>query len=132
MRTRAIADTGLIIAYLSPRDLDHDWAVEQFERYPFFLTCEAVITEATHLARSPRPVVELLSRGLLRIAYQLDGDEVRVGALLKTYEDRPMDFADACLVRMSEQHEDCEIVTLDSDFLFYQRHGNRPIPVALP
>ena len=43
-----------------------------------------------------------------------------------------MDFADACLVRMAEQHPRCEVVTVDSDFLVYRRHGNQPINVAYP
>ena len=44
-----------------------------------------------------------------------------------------MDFADACLVYMSEQTRDCKIVTIDrTDFSVYRRHGRVAIPLLLP
>jgi predicted nucleic acid-binding protein len=44
-----------------------------------------------------------------------------------------MDFADACLVYMSEQTKDCRIVTIDrADFTVYRRHGREAIPLMLP
>jgi hypothetical protein len=44
-----------------------------------------------------------------------------------------MDFADACLVCMSEQTKDCRIVTIDrADFAVYRRHGREAIPLLLP
>ncbi|MEM1043168.1 MAG: hypothetical protein AAGI91_11120 [Bacteroidota bacterium] len=30
------------------------------------------------------------------------------------HADVPMDFADACLVRMTEQRRDCEVVTVEA------------------
>ena len=46
---------------------------------------------------------------------------------------RPTDFADACLVYMSEQTRDCRIVTIDrADFAACRRHGREPIPLLLP
>lgn len=136
MSTLAIADTGLLVAYLDPDDQYHDWAVQQFERVPVFATCEAVIAEACHLTTrglgSPARVLGLLRVGAVRIAYSLRGEEARIEELIATYADRPMDLADACLVRMTEQHSDCEVVTVDSDFHVYRRHGNRAIPVSAP
>lgn len=132
MSGRAIADTGLLVAYLNRRDAHHGWAVEQFSRFVSFLTCEGVITEASHLAGRPGPVLELMTRGVLQLAYTLDSDERAVATLLAKYEDRPMDYADACLVRMSETHPTLEVLTIDSDFRFYQRHGSDPIPVVMP
>jgi len=44
--------------------------------------------------------------------------------LVEKYADQPMDFADACLICMSEQTKACKIVTIDrTDFLAYRRHG---------
>jgi hypothetical protein len=52
---------------------------------------------------------------------------------MKKYADHPMDFADACLVYMSEQTKDCRIVTIDrADFTVYRRHGREAIPLVLP
>ena len=41
-------------------------------------------------------------------------------------------LADACLIRMSEQHERCRVMTLDSDFHIYRRHGRKAIPLLRP
>jgi predicted nucleic acid-binding protein len=44
-----------------------------------------------------------------------------------------LDFADACLVVMSEQTKDCRILTIDrADFTVYRRHGREAIPLVLP
>ena len=43
------------------------------------------------------------------------------------------DLADACLVRMSEIHSDCVVLTIDSGFRdVYRRHGRKAIPTRLP
>lgn len=49
--------------------------------------------------------------------------------LLTKYHDVPMDFADACLVRMTELHADCTLWTTDGDFRVYRRHGRQTIPL---
>ena len=130
--TVGIADTGLVVAYLNPRDAHHAWAVGQFERYPSFETCEPVLAEAAHLVGGPGPVVGLVTSGALRLGYSLAGDEGAVAALVAKYADVPMDLADACVVRLAERHDDCEVVTVDGDFFVYRRHGSRAIPVAHP
>ena len=48
------------------------------------------------------------------------------------YADVPMALADACLVRMSELHRDCRILTLDADFKFYRRFNRQVIPLICP
>lgn len=40
--------------------------------------------------------------------------------LTQKYSDRPMDFADATLLVVSQQSGTCNIVTIDSDFLVYR------------
>ena len=52
--------------------------------------------------------------------------------LLRRYRDRPMSLADATLVRLSELYENCQVLTLDSDFTIYRRFERRPIPVLMP
>jgi hypothetical protein len=39
----------------------------------------------------------------------------------------PISFADACLVRMSELHQDCAVWTLDSDFREKSSHGGHGV-----
>jgi predicted nucleic acid-binding protein len=48
------------------------------------------------------------------------------------YNDVPMSLADACLVRLSEHHPKLPLLTLDSDFKVYRRHGRQLIPVICP
>ena len=132
----AIADTGLLYASLDPDDQHHAWAIGQLQRYPRFLTCEAVIGEVVHLTGSrlnrPADVFAMIERGAVGIGFSLLGHEARVIQLMRQYADRPIDFADACLVVMSEQLPGYEVITVDSDFRFYQRFGNQAIPAVLP
>ena len=52
---------------------------------------------------------------------------------MRKYDDRPMDFADACIVAMSEQVTDCLVLTLDhDDFSTYRRHEREVIPFLSP
>lgn len=136
MSVVAIADTGFLYAYLDPDDQHHVWAREQFMQFPSFITCEAVITEVTHLTSTrlnrPHLVLEMLVLGILEMTYTLRGDEDEVLSLMTKYADVPMDLADACLVRMTEQHRTYQLLTVDSDFLIYRRHGNQIIDVITP
>ena len=55
-----------------------------------------------------------------------------VSALVLKYADRPMSLADGCLVRMAEMHGRHAILTLDSDFTIYRKHGREPIALIRP
>ena len=52
--------------------------------------------------------------------------------LLRKYADQPMSLADACLVRMTELNDNCQIFTTDKDFLVYRRKGRSVIPLLAP
>ena len=56
----------------------------------------------------------------------------RIRKLMAKYRDLPMSLADACLVVMSEQHENACVLTLDSHFRVYRRFGRNVIPVLMP
>jgi hypothetical protein len=57
----------------------------------------------------------------------------RILVLMEKYRDLPMDFADACLVTMSEEEKESLVVTLDKkDFSVYRRYGRHAIPVLAP
>ena len=77
-------------------------------------------------------IFELLDRGVMRIAFSIQEQKADLRALMRRYRNRPMSLADACLVRLSEMHASSEVLTLDSDFLIYRRHGNKVIPVRMP
>ena len=53
-------------------------------------------------------------------------------SLMDKYSDVPMSIADACLVRLSEVLTDPLIITTDTDFRIYRRHGRKVIPCEFP
>ncbi len=132
-----IVDTGPLVALLVRTDRHHRWVVERLRDLPPpFLTCEAVLAEVAHLVRRIRHgidrFVELLASELLRVRFDLMAERAAVGRLLQKYSDRPMSLADACLVRMTELHDDAPIFTIDADFGVYRKHGRRVIPRISP
>ena len=133
-----LADTGPIVAYLNGRDRHHAWAVGLFKQLrPPLLTCEAVLSEAVFLLRlapgGGDRVMDLVSRGVLEVRFDLQREVAAVTGLLRRYRSLPMDMADACLVRMSGLHGDCVLLTVDSELRdIYRRNGRQVIPTLLP
>jgi predicted nucleic acid-binding protein len=73
-----------------------------------------------------------LRRGALVCRYRFADDMDAVLKLLEKYADVPMSFADGCLVRMTETLNNPMLLTTDSDFRLYRRHGRQIIPCVLP
>ncbi len=137
MSASVMADTGPLVALLDRSDRHHPWAVRCFRRIcPPLTTCEAVLAETMHLLKnvpSSRKTLALWHRdGLIRCAFDFQQQAPAVWKLLDKYSDTPMDFADACLVRMSEILPKPQVWTTDSDFLVYRRHGRTSIPLVAP
>ncbi len=137
MRPTILIDTGPIVAALDQKDMHHAWATEQFKALPApLLTCEAVLTEAAFLIQrtgyNPDRVLDLLTTGALRVSFDMETEVEAVKQLVKRYESVPMDLADACLVRMTEMHPDNKVLTVDSDFHIYRKHGREAIEVIMP
>ena len=132
---KEIADTGLIVALLARNDPFHSWALAAFRAHSPFLTCDAVLAEAASFFHDPVGVLRLVSRGdvILDPAFLLSRELPQVLALTTTYADRPMDLADACLVRMTELTPRCRVWTVDrGDFATYRRQGRQAIPCEFP
>lgn len=135
MAASVLVDAGFLVALLSRRDASHPWAVKQASRTPPpWNTCEAVVSEASHLIgpRGTTSLAALLRRGALVCRFHFGEDMEAVLRLLEKYAGVPMSFADACLVRMTETLNDAVLLTTDSDFRVYRRHGRRAIPCVLP
>jgi predicted nucleic acid-binding protein len=100
------------------------------------LVCEPVLAEAMHLlgrrSRGEDALFALLERGALRVAFRVDEHLAALHQLHQKYRDRPMSLADACLVRMAEIHDHHAVLTLDSDFLVYRKHGRVPLTLIHP
>jgi predicted nucleic acid-binding protein len=129
-----ILDAGPLIAALNRNDRHHDWACETLARLtPPFHTCPEVLAEAAALTGQPQALVEMVRAGDLKLDFDLQEQSEAVLVLLKKYQDRGMDLADACLVRMSELTRVCRVVTVDrTDFSVYRRNGREAIPILSP
>lgn len=129
---RIILDTGPLVAFLMRKDRYHDWAVETWRDLTSLWTCEAVLVETAYLTGHAVALMRMMSEGLLRIGLDVEEQSEAIGGLLSRYGPR-MDFADACVVRMSELFPDCKVLTLDrSDFTIYRRNQRQVIPLIAP
>lgn len=137
MIERALLDTGPLVAFLCADDEFHDWTVARLKelRAPF-LTCEAVLSEACFLVEyEPAAVAQLttlIEQGWIRVVFDFSDEAEAVMALMRRYANVPMSFADACLVRMAEQHEGKPLFTLDRDFHVYRKNSRQMIPLICP
>lgn len=137
MSHHLLVDTGPLVALLDRSDLHHSWALQCFKQLrPPLLTCEAVLAETMHLLRKLPTSLKTLSiwhgDGLIRCSFDFQEQAPAVWKLLAKYADTPMDFADACVVRMAEIHPDPRVWTTDSDFQIYRRNNRTVIPLLAP
>jgi predicted nucleic acid-binding protein len=134
MTPRAIVDSGFLVALLNGDDIHNGWAREVVShiRGPW-ATSEACITEVVYmLQRTGRGAVERLFSWLdtrsLQSRHLLPEEFEPVRAELLRYADRWVDFADACIVCMSDFEPRLPVVTVDTnDFAVYfrSRRGRR-------
>jgi predicted nucleic acid-binding protein len=118
-------DTGPIVALFDKSDNEHHICVETFKaiREPL-ITTWPVITEAFHLLGFSTSVQddlwEFVERGTVAL-YDLDRTFVKTcRALMRKYQDLPMDLADASLVAAADAENIRTIFTLDKDFNVYR------------
>jgi uncharacterized protein len=133
----AIVDTGPLVAFFDRAELHHAWAVARIEELEApLLVCEPVLTEAMYLLsrdpRAPDTLFEFLQNGALSIAFALEDHVEALRKLLQKYRDTPISLADACVVRMAEINERHAVLTLDSDFSIYRKHGRTPLKLIHP
>src|SRR5262245_42057212 len=135
--TAAIVDTGPLVAFFDRAEQHHRWVVERIEELDApLLVCEPVLAEAMYLLqRFPSAqdmLFELLGKGALRVAFQINEHVDALRKLLQKYRDTPMSLADACIVRMAEIDNRHAVLTLDSDFLVYRKHGRAALTLIHP
>ena len=132
-----VVDTGPLVALLVGDDLQHAWAIEQSKHAPAtVITCDAVISETLFLLKREGhrtdDLFALIESGFLRSDFDFQSEYGFVRTLMQRYRDRPMSFADACLVRMAEMDSEACIWTLDRDFSVYRRNGRQTLAVVAP
>lgn len=131
-----LLDTGPIVALLDRTQQSHRRCASFLAKLDApLVTCEAAVAEACYLLRQvPDAVAAVLDNvesGDFLIPYRLTGRAATLAKLMKKYADRPMDFADACLVDMATELGCGRILTLDADFRFYRWGRNRPFELLL-
>jgi predicted nucleic acid-binding protein len=132
-----LLDTGPWVALHCRNERHHAWAREHMGRFAGpFVTCEAVVAETCFLlargGHDPSKALAMIERGVVQVGMSLADELTAVKAAFERYDNVPASLADACLVRLSELHDDCLLLTLDSDFHIYRRHGRRVIPLLRP
>jgi len=68
----------------------------------------------------------------LRIGFRVDEHVGALRKLLQKYRSVPMSLADACIVLMAEINDRHAVLTLDSDFFVYRKHGRVPLALIHP
>jgi uncharacterized protein len=131
---KGIADTGFLVAFGNRNDSHHNWAVHVAESISDpLLTCEAVLAEAAFHLGNVSVVLAMMEEGLIELKFTA---LEHLGALMelgRRYADRQPDFADLCLVRMSELFPRHAVVTIDrADFEVYRRNRRERIPLICP
>ena len=130
-----IADAGFLVALWRRGDQHHAWAVATARANPPpWAICEAALSAAEHvLGPAGRGSLRMACRrGALRVVDVLSGEMGPVMDLLDKYDNVPMSLADACAVRMTEVLSDVLVLTTDTDFKIYRRHGRKVVPCLLP
>jgi predicted nucleic acid-binding protein len=132
-----LVDTGPLVSAFARREPKYkSWAEELLGRLPLpLVTCEAVITEASHLLGSSVRLMEAIDRKLIVCRFDLQREARLIGQLCAKYADQPMDLADACLVRLYETYREgsATILTVDrTDFTVYRTSKGKPLRCEFP
>ena len=133
---KILIDSGPLIALFDASDKYHHEAVNfiKTNKYPLVTTLTS-ITEALHLLDFNRnEQIDFLGwvhRGAEEIHNIENNDFIRLKELTEKYRDLPMDFADSCLVYISEKLKLNTIATIDRDFSIYRIQGRRKFQIIL-
>lgn len=125
-----LLDTGVIVALLDRSESQHEACAKIIRTIESpLITCEAVLTESCYLLRklpgAAAAVMENLNAGIFQIPFQLSTETEGVKQRLRKYQEREIDLADACLIRMADQFGTGDILTLDRDFEIYRWGKNK-------
>jgi uncharacterized protein len=132
-----LVDTGPLVALVDADDQFHKKCVAALKvLHEPLLTVWPPVTEAMYLLgdlpKAQDALWEMLARGALQLLPLGLADVSRIRELMAKYADRPMDLADAALVRVAEREGIRKIFTVDrEDFSVYRLHG-RARPSIIP
>jgi uncharacterized protein len=129
VRAEGLIDTGAILALIDQRDRWHAACLDAYASLHLPLaTSAAVLTELFHMIgrREVSTAWSFIRSGAVSVLPIGDADLPALNDLMGKYADRPMDFADATLVRLAEREGLTTVFTLDhDDFETYRIAGKR-------
>lgn len=121
-----LVDAGPLVAIIHADDQWHESCVSALKKFREPLgTVWPVFTEAMYLLGFSRKAQDGLWEMWGRKAFAMlsldDSDAPRMRELMRKYRDRPMDLADAALVRVAEREKIRRVFTVDrADFSIYR------------
>jgi uncharacterized protein len=130
-----LLDTGALVSILDRSQKHHTACRRTFDKWKgTVVSTEAVLTESTHLLADvyggAASCVEFFLAGGAVLVPSTSASLKRVRALLDTYADLPMDFADATLVALAEELDSNIVFTTDrTDFSVYRVRDRRPFRI---
>jgi predicted nucleic acid-binding protein len=125
-----LLDTGVIVALLDRSEKLHRQCAEAVRKLDApLITCEAVMAESCYLVRNlpgaPEAIIANAAEGIFQIPFQLSREALAVRTILRKYQHRAIDLADACLIHLANEFETGDVLTLDKDFEIYRWGRNR-------
>lgn len=123
-----------MIGFANRNDIHHTWALNVASRVTEpLLTCEAVLAETAFHLRDVPLVIAMIRDGLIALAFDCQDHLPQLTALAGRYGDRQPDFADLCLIRMSDLYPRHSVIIVDrEDFRVYRRNKRETIPLICP
>ena len=76
--------------------------------------------------------LQFFERGVVHLPFALQKQIGAVSSLFKRYDNVSASLADATLIHLSELTDAPLLLTTDSDFHVYRRHGRQTIPLIGP
>lgn len=129
-----LADTGLFVALFNRNDRYHQRSVEFLQRGSPLLTSWLVVTEVGFFLDTQRKLayLEFIRQGGVSVVDIATTDLESISAVLRKYQDREVDLADASLIWLAEKLNITDIATVDRrDFETYRLSGNRSFILVL-
>lgn len=132
---KTLVDAGPLVALFDRREWHYEACREQTRTLSpgTLYTCLPVITEAAYLlnrqdSRLYYQLLEAVHDGVYQLLELSAEDFNQVEAITKKYESLGLDFADACLMHLSERENITQIFTLDRrDFPVYRPSSGNPL-----
>jgi predicted nucleic acid-binding protein len=131
-----LIDAGPLVALVDADDRHHERCVACLKslREPLVTVWPPLVEAVYLLADLPKAqeaLWETLARGAVQLLRLDLADIPRIRELMIKYADRPMDLADAALVRVAEREGIGSIFTVDrKDFAVYRLHGRTGLAIV--